>query len=213
MTRYLTVAEVVELHDRIMERTGARPEALRDEGLLESAMMRAQTAAYYEEADLVTQAVLMAVGISQNQPFVDGNKRAAFVTLDFSCASTVSNFGAPLELAMQIEQIAEDLTPEQQPRVIGLRDESCRQTRPCRATGRHAASTVILTKDGSLVLEHAQFETTVSRLEWVVHDSSLRLRMTARASGCSVDLPLSQRIQFFVQPDDVDLVVSQWVLI
>lgn len=109
MMRYLTVAEVIELHDRIMERTGARPEALRDEGLLESALMRAQTAAYYEEADVVTQAVLMAVGISQNQPFVDGNKRAAFVTLDvFLRINGIEFRGDPLELAMRIEQIAED---------------------------------------------------------------------------------------------------------
>ena len=108
MTRYLTVAEVIELHDRIMERTGARPEALRDEGLLESALMRAQTAAYYEEADLVTQAVLIAVGISQNQPFVDGNKRAAFVTLDVFLRINGLEFqGEPIELAKQIEQIAE----------------------------------------------------------------------------------------------------------
>lgn len=109
MTRYLTVAEVIELHDRIMERTGVRPEALRDEGLLGSALMRAQTAAYYEEADLVTQAVLMAVGISQNQPFVDGNKRAAFVTLDvFLRINGVVFHGDPIDLAKQIEQIAEE---------------------------------------------------------------------------------------------------------
>jgi death-on-curing protein len=92
-----------------MERTGARPEALRDEGLLESALMRAQTAAYYEEADLVTQAVLMAVGISPNQPFVDGNKRAAFVTLDVFLRINGLEFrGDSLELAVRIEQIAED---------------------------------------------------------------------------------------------------------
>lgn len=109
MIRYLTVAEVIELHDRIMERTGARPEALRDEGLLESALMRAQTAAYYEGADLVAQAVLMAVGISQNQPFVDGNKRAAFVTLDIFLRINGLEFGGdPLELAKQIERIAEE---------------------------------------------------------------------------------------------------------
>jgi len=109
MTRYLTVAEVIELHDRIMERTGARPEALRDEGLLESALMRPQSAAYYEDADLVTQAVLMAVGISQNQPFVDGNKRAAFITLDVFLRINGLEFrGDSLELAMRIEQIAED---------------------------------------------------------------------------------------------------------
>lgn len=108
MTRYLTVAEVIELHDRVMERTGARPEALRDEGLLESALMRAQIAAYYEEADLVTQAVLMAVGISQNQPFVDGNKRAAFVTLDVFLRINGLEFrGDAVVLAKRIEQIAE----------------------------------------------------------------------------------------------------------
>lgn len=52
MTIYLTVAEVIAIHDEIMLRTGAMPEGLRDEGLLESALMRAQTPAYYEEARL-----------------------------------------------------------------------------------------------------------------------------------------------------------------
>ncbi|MEZ4532039.1 MAG: Fic family protein [Thermomicrobiales bacterium] len=70
------------MHRAILDCMGERLEPLRDEGLLESALMRAQMAAYYDSADLVTQAVLMAVGISQNQPFVDGNKRAALVTLD-----------------------------------------------------------------------------------------------------------------------------------
>ncbi len=108
MTRYSTVAEVIELHDRTIERTGVRPEALRDEGLLESAMMRAQSAAYYEEADLVRQAVLMAVGIAKNKPFVDGNKRAAFVVLDvFLRINGLPFRGDPLELARHIERIAE----------------------------------------------------------------------------------------------------------
>lgn len=112
MVRYLTVAEVIELHDRIMERTGHRPEPLRDEGLLESALMRAQTAAYYEEADLIRQAALMAIGISQNQPFVDGNKRAAFVVFDvFLRVNGLVYTGDPLELARAIERIAEH--PEQ----------------------------------------------------------------------------------------------------
>ena len=107
--RYLTTAEVIELHDRIMERTGVRPEPLRDEGLLESALMRARSAAYYEDADLIRQAVLMAVGISQNQPFVDGNKRAAFVTLDVFLRINGLEFrGDPLVLARLIEHIAED---------------------------------------------------------------------------------------------------------
>ncbi len=107
MTRYSTVAEVIELHDRTIERTGVRPEALRDEGLLESAMMRAQSAAYYE-VDLVRQAVLMAVGISKNKPFVDGNKRVAFGVLDvFLRINGLPFRGDPLELARHIERIAE----------------------------------------------------------------------------------------------------------
>lgn len=109
MIRYLTVAEVIELHRAILDRMGERLEPLRDEGLLESALMRAQTAAYYEDADLTTQAVLMAVGISQNQPFVDGNKRAAFVTLDvFLRVNGLEFRGDSLELAVRIEQIAKD---------------------------------------------------------------------------------------------------------
>lgn len=109
MIRYLTVAEVIELHRAILDRMDERLEPLRDEGLLESALMRAQTAAYYEDADLTTQAVLMAVGISQNQPFVDGNKRAAFVTLDvFLRVNGLEFRGDSLELAVRIERIAED---------------------------------------------------------------------------------------------------------
>jgi len=108
MTHYLTVAEVIVIHDEIMLRTDYAPEGLRDEGLLESALMRAQAAAYYEDADLVRQAVLMAVGISQNQPFVDGNKRAAFGVLDVILRINGMVFsGDPIELAKLFENLAE----------------------------------------------------------------------------------------------------------
>lgn len=108
MTQYLTVAEVIVIHDEIMQRTGYAPEALRDEGLLESALMRAQAAAHYDDADLVRQAVLMAVGISQNQPFVDGNKRAAYGVLDvFLRINGILFQGDPIELAKQFEDLAE----------------------------------------------------------------------------------------------------------
>jgi death-on-curing protein len=108
MTHYLTVAEVIVIHDEVMLRTGYAPEGLRDEGLLESALMRAQAAAYYEGADLVRQAVLMGVGISQNQPFVDGNKRAAYGVLDVFLRLNGMVFnGDPIELAKQFENLAE----------------------------------------------------------------------------------------------------------
>ena len=111
MIRYLTVAEVIELHRSILERMGERLEPLRDEGLLESALMRAQMAAHYEQADLATQAALMAIGISQNQPFVDGNKRAGFVTFDvFLRINGLIFQGDSLALAKRIVEVAEDRT-------------------------------------------------------------------------------------------------------
>ena len=78
-TRYLTVMDAIGLHARIMMAMGAAPTALRDEGALESALMRPQMAAHYKGADLATQAALLITGITLAHPFVDGNKRTAFL--------------------------------------------------------------------------------------------------------------------------------------
>ena len=78
-TRYLTVMDAIGLHARIMMAMGMAPAALRDEGALESALMRPQMAAHYESADLATQAALLIAGIALAHPFVDGNKRTAFL--------------------------------------------------------------------------------------------------------------------------------------
>jgi death on curing protein len=81
-TRYLSVLQVIGLHAVIMEQTGFPIAPLREEGLLESAVLRPQTAAYYEHADLARQAAVLAVGIAQAQAFLDGNKRVAFGAMD-----------------------------------------------------------------------------------------------------------------------------------
>lgn len=107
-TRYPSVAEVVAIHDEVLRRLGGPPQPLRDEGALESAIMRPQMAAWYEGADLIRQAALLAVGISQAQAFVDGNKRTAFQTLDaFLIVNGSEYVGEPLELARQLERIAD----------------------------------------------------------------------------------------------------------
>jgi death on curing protein len=55
-------------------------EGLRDEGLLESALARPRNLFAYEDTwDLHKLAALYAVGISHNHPFIDGNKRTAFI--------------------------------------------------------------------------------------------------------------------------------------
>lgn len=55
-------------------------EGVRDEGLLDSALDRPQNKFAYEEPDLFTLAAAYAYGIATNHPFVDGNKRTAYVT-------------------------------------------------------------------------------------------------------------------------------------
>src|SRR5579859_1770109 len=77
---YLTAGEVLAFNQEILERAGQPSAALRDGGLLESAVRRPQTAAYYAHADMVTQAALYMVGIALNHPFVDGNKRTGYIS-------------------------------------------------------------------------------------------------------------------------------------
>ena len=54
-------------------------DGLRDAGLLESAMARAQNLAAYGEPDAAALAAAYAYGIARNHPFIDGNKRTAVV--------------------------------------------------------------------------------------------------------------------------------------
>ena len=52
---------------------------MRDEGLLDSALARPQNLAAYKEVDIAALAAAYCFGIAKNHPFVDGNKRAAFL--------------------------------------------------------------------------------------------------------------------------------------
>ena len=74
MTDYLTTVEVLAMHTDQLERYGGG-EGVRDYGLLESALYRPQTGYY---ADLMEEAAALWESLSQNHPFIDGNKRTAF---------------------------------------------------------------------------------------------------------------------------------------
>jgi death-on-curing protein len=107
-THYLSLAEVIAIHESAMRHLGDEPKPLRDEGSLESAVMRPQMAAYYEGADSVRQAALLGVGISQAQAFLDGNKRTAYLALNtFLRMNGLTYSGDRLALARQFEQFAE----------------------------------------------------------------------------------------------------------
>lgn len=73
-TVYLTVAEVLAIHDDQITRYGGRP-GVRDMGQLEAALFRPQTGYY---ADIIAEAAALWESLSQNHPFIDSNKRTAF---------------------------------------------------------------------------------------------------------------------------------------
>ncbi len=106
--RYLSLADMLALHELVMTRTGSEPAPVRDEGLLEAAVMRPRMAAHYEQPDVCRQAALLAVGISQAQAFLDGNKRTAFAACDIFLRWNGRLFqGDPLALAQQLEAVAQ----------------------------------------------------------------------------------------------------------
>ena len=74
MTDYLTIADVLAMHKDQIERYGGA-DGLRDPGQLEAALFRPQTGYY---PDLIAEAAALWESLSQNHPFVDGNKRTAF---------------------------------------------------------------------------------------------------------------------------------------
>jgi death-on-curing protein len=111
MTIYLTPPEVFAFNEQVLAQDGQQS-LLRDAGGLESALMRPQMAAHYEEADLPTQAALLMAGIALIHAFVDGNKRTALlvgiVFLDINGGFLETE---PLELARQIEALVNHAEP------------------------------------------------------------------------------------------------------
>ena len=82
--RWISKQALVLLHGESLATHGGR-EGMRDEGLLESALMRPQNIVAYADAGNYSVAVLdpfgFGVGIAKNHPNVDGNKRAAFLAV------------------------------------------------------------------------------------------------------------------------------------
>jgi death-on-curing protein len=77
VTSYPTVDEVIAVHAQLIARFGGAP-GIRDRGALESAVARPQSGYY---ADLIQEAAALWESLSQNHPFVDGNKRVAVTTM------------------------------------------------------------------------------------------------------------------------------------
>lgn len=81
MTKYLTVNEIVSIHDHYVKKFGGSL-GIRDDGLLESAVFRCQTS--FSGNDLYETIFDKAAAIFHSMifdhPFIDGNKRAAMMS-------------------------------------------------------------------------------------------------------------------------------------
>jgi death-on-curing protein len=71
---YIRVEDVLMIHTDQINRYGGS-HGVRDPGSLEAALFRPQTGYY---PSLVDEAAALWESLSQNHPFVDGNKRTAF---------------------------------------------------------------------------------------------------------------------------------------
>lgn len=80
MIVWLDKALLHAVHDRQLAEHGGTS-GVRDETLLDSALARPQQLDAYggSDTDLVDLAATLAFGIARNHPFVDGNKRTAYV--------------------------------------------------------------------------------------------------------------------------------------
>ena len=73
---YIRIEDVLAIHSDQIERYGGS-QGLRDPVLLEAALFRPRTG-YYQS--LIDEAATLWESLSQNRPFVDGNKRTAFAS-------------------------------------------------------------------------------------------------------------------------------------
>jgi death on curing protein len=83
MTKWIWLDREVLLavHDEQLAEHGGQT-GVRDMALFESALARAQQLAAYGEPTVAALAAAYGYGISRNHPFLDGNKRTAFVAIE-----------------------------------------------------------------------------------------------------------------------------------
>ncbi len=75
---------VLAIHEEQLAQHGGGV-GVRDEGLLDSALARpVNRSAYDPDADCASLAAEYAFGLAKNHPFIDGNKRTAFVAMALS---------------------------------------------------------------------------------------------------------------------------------
>ncbi|MFM8364869.1 MAG: type II toxin-antitoxin system death-on-curing family toxin [Verrucomicrobiota bacterium] len=91
--------ECLAMHEKLLDRFGGL-RGVRDEGLLDSALNKPHHQFHYGSPSIFELAAAYALGIVKNHPFLDGNKRAGFVTAALFIETNGYRFQAPEEEAV-----------------------------------------------------------------------------------------------------------------
>ena len=75
---WLSARDALAIHEEQIAEHGGT-DGVRDVGLLESALARPQNLLAYGRPDFADLAAAYAAGVARNHPFVDGNKRTAWM--------------------------------------------------------------------------------------------------------------------------------------
>ena len=101
--RYLTVTEILDLHQRVISQSGGAP-GVRDANALDSAV--AQPAMTFGGQELYPglpeKAATLAFGIVMNHPFVDGNKRVGHAAMETCLVLNGHALDAPVDEQEQV---------------------------------------------------------------------------------------------------------------
>ncbi len=111
---WLLRTAVEAIHDEQLAEHGGG-EGLRDAGLLESALSRPRNLATYGAPDMAALAAAYGYGIARNHPFVDDNKRTAFVAVElFLDLNGHTLTAGDAECIMMVERLADGTVSEQE---------------------------------------------------------------------------------------------------
>jgi death on curing protein len=111
--RWVRRDAVLIVHDRQIELFGGQY-GLRDAGLLDSAIARPKNFYVYENADIIRLSAAYGYGICQNHPFIDGNKRTAFVvTVAFLKTNGFKFQSSQVDVVLTMENLANGILSEE----------------------------------------------------------------------------------------------------
>ena len=120
---WLSKVEILAVHEQVLAAHGGSA-GIRDQGLLESALGRPRHLAAYGQGDIFDWAAAYAHGIANNHPFIDGNKRTAFVATALFLECNGWHVNAPEEEVVAIMVGVADKSVAQEAIAHWLRDRT-----------------------------------------------------------------------------------------